>query len=198
MHGLRTDAVRLGVGLVVASFGAVVAMSGLFGRPEAALLRVITAPGGGPGGALARTADLVAYLAVPVCVLVALWFGRRRLAGSFLAVGVATWAAVHLLVAPIVAAVTGGGGAAAVRYPSGGVALVAALATIGGREGGLPTRIGAWAGVAVIALMRLRGAADLPSSVVGAIGLGVAVAAGYRLLVEDSQRAPGGSRTRVT
>lgn len=196
MHGLRTDAVRLGVGLVVASFGAVVAMTGLFGRPEAALLRVVTTPSG-PGGALARTADLVAYLAVPACVLVSLWFGRRRLAGSFLGVGVATWATVHLLVAPIVAAVTGGDGAA-VRYPSGGVALVAALATIGGREGELPTRIGAWAGVAVIALMRLRAAADLPSGVVGAIGLGVAVAAGYRLLVEDAQRAPGGSRTSVT
>lgn len=129
--------------------------------------------------------------AVPTTAVLALTFGRGRLAKRLVLAGVAAW-----ILARLVKLTTGrkrpedhidavkvrGKRWTGLGFPSGHSAVAAALASVAGPDLGPYTRLGAWLLVGIVATARMYVGAHLPLDTVGGIALGIAAGNTIRLL----------------
>jgi uncharacterized membrane protein YbhN (UPF0104 family)/membrane-associated phospholipid phosphatase len=190
------DVLRVLVGGLVVTAGALAAHHGHVFAFDSNLFRLVNQLPGALGGPLLVVMQLGAVAAVPAIAAVALAAHRPRLARDLALSGGLAWVLarlvkdvvgearpVALLQGVVVRAVSTGLG-----YPSGHVAVAAALATAAGPWLPRPARRAAWWGVWLVALGRMYAGAHLPLDVVGGAALGWAVGAVTHLALG----APGG------
>ncbi|HEX7146203.1 MAG TPA: phosphatase PAP2 family protein, partial [Actinomycetota bacterium] len=190
------DVLRVLIGGLVVAAGALAAHRGHVFAFDANLFRLVNQLPEVLGRPLLVVMQLGAVAAVPVMAVVALVARRPRLARDLALAGGLAWALakvvkdmvgearpVALLNGVVERAVSTGLG-----YPSGHVAVVAAMATAAGPWLPRPARRAAWWAVWLVALGRMYAGAHLPLDVVGGAALGWAVAAAVHLTVG----APGG------
>jgi uncharacterized membrane protein YbhN (UPF0104 family)/membrane-associated phospholipid phosphatase/tRNA A-37 threonylcarbamoyl transferase component Bud32 len=140
--------------------------------------------------------QLGAVAAVPVVAALALAARRPRLARDLALAGGLAWVLARVVKdvvgrarpAALLEAVIQRTPATGLGYPSGHVAVAAALATAAGPWLPRPARRATWWVVALVALGRMYAGTHLPLDVVGGAALGWAVAAAVHLAVG----APGG------
>ncbi|HEX2234923.1 MAG TPA: phosphatase PAP2 family protein [Actinomycetota bacterium] len=125
-------------------------------------------------------------VAIPVAAILALVRGRRRLTFDLLVAGTGAYLLVKLVKTIVVRARPGaildrvvlhGAPAEGSGYPSGHVALAAALATAASPYLSTRGRIAAWSIVGIVMVARIYVGAHLPLDAVGGAGLGVALGA---------------------
>ena len=190
------DVLRVLVGGLVVAAGALAAHQGHVFALDANLFRLVNQLPDALGRPLLAAVQLGAVAAVPVMAAVALAVRRPRLAGDLALSGTLAWVLakvvegvvgrarpVVLLQGVVERTVDTGLG-----YPSGHVAVAAALATAAGPWLPRPARRATWWAVGLVALGRMYAGAHLPLDVVGGAALGWAVAAAIHLVVG----APGG------
>jgi glycosyltransferase 2 family protein len=190
------DVLRVLVGGLVVAAGALAAHRGHVFAFDANLFRLVNQLPDALGRPLLAVMQLGAVAAVPVMAAVALAARRPRLARDLALSGGLAWVLakvvkdvvgearpVALLNGVVVRAVDSGLG-----YPSGHVAVAAAMATAAGPWLPRPARRAAWWMVWLVALGRMYAGAHLPLDVVGGAALGWAVAAAAHLVLG----APGG------
>jgi glycosyltransferase 2 family protein len=190
------DVLRVLVGGLVVTAGAMAARSGHVFALDANLFRLVNQLPEALGRPLLVVMQLGALAAVPAVAALALAARRPRLARDLALSGGLAWVLaravkdlvgrarpVELLGGVVERAVNTGLG-----YPSGHVAVAAALATAAGPWLPRPARRAAWWVVWLVALGRMYAGAHLPLDVVGGAALGWAVAAAVHLAVG----APGG------
>jgi len=193
------DVLRVLVGGLVVAAGALAAYHGHVFAFDANLFRLVNQLPDGLGRPLLVVMQLGAVAAVPVMAAVALAARRPRLARDLALSGGLAWVLakvvkglvgrarpVALLQGVVERALNTGLG-----YPSGHVAVAAALATAAGPWLPRPARRAVWGVVWLVALGRMYAGAHLPLDVVGGAALGWAVAAATHLAVG----APGGVPT---
>ena len=193
------DVLRVLVGSLVVAAGALAAYHGHVFAFDANLFRLVNQLPGALGRPLLLVMQLGAVAAVPVAAAVALAARRPRLARDLALSGGLAWVLakvvkglvgrarpVALLQGVVERALNTGLG-----YPSGHVAVAAALATAAGPWLPRPARRAVWWVVWLVALGRMYAGAHLPLDVVGGAALGWAVAAATHLAVG----APGGLPT---
>jgi len=193
------DVLRVLVGGLVAAAGALAAYHGHVFALEANLFRLVNQLPNALGGPLLVVMQLGALAAVPVAAAVALAARRPRLARDLALSGGLAWVLAKAVKAVVdrarpVALVHGVVERAVntgLGYPSGHVAVAAALATAAGPWLPRPARRATWWMVWLVALGRMYAGAHLPLDVVGGAALGWAVAAAAHLAVG----APGGLPT---
>jgi glycosyltransferase 2 family protein len=190
------DVLRVLVGGLVVAAGALAAHRGHVFAFDANLFRLVNQLPDALGRPLLVMMQLGAVAAVPVMAAVALAGRRPRLARDLALSGGLAWALarvvkdlvgrerpVALLHGVVERAVATGLG-----YPSGHVAVAAAMATAAGPWLPRPARRAAWWVVWLVALGRMYAGAHLPLDVVGGAALGWAVGAATHLALG----APGG------
>jgi glycosyltransferase 2 family protein len=193
------DVLRVLVGGLVVVAGGLAARRGHVFAFDANLFRLVNQLPDGLGRPLLVVMQLGAVVAVPAAAAVALAARRPRLARDLALSGGLAWVLaklvkdlvgearpVALLHGVVVRAVNTGLG-----YPSGHVAVAAALATAAGPWLPRPARRATWWVVWLVALGRLYAGVHLPLDVVGGAALGWAVAAAAHLVLG----APGGLST---
>jgi uncharacterized membrane protein YbhN (UPF0104 family)/membrane-associated phospholipid phosphatase len=190
------DVLRVLVGGLVVAAGALAAHRGHVFAFDANLFRLVNQLPDALGRPLLAMMQLGAVAAVPVMAAVALAARRPRLARDLALSGGLAWALarvvkdlvgrerpVALLHGVVERAVATGLG-----YPSGHVAVAAAMATAAGPWLPRPARRVAWWAVWLVALGRMYAGAHLPLDVVGGAALGWTVGAATHLALG----APGG------
>jgi uncharacterized membrane protein YbhN (UPF0104 family)/membrane-associated phospholipid phosphatase len=190
------DVLRVLVGGLVVVAGGMAARHGHVFAFDANLFRLVNDLPDGLGGPLLVVMQLGAVAAVPVVAAVALAARRPRLARDLALSGGLAWVLaklakdlvgearpVALLNGVVERAVDTGLG-----YPSGHVAVAAAMATAAGPWLPRPARRATWWVVWLVALGRLYAGVHLPLDVVGGAALGWAVGATTHLVLG----APGG------
>jgi glycosyltransferase 2 family protein len=193
------DVLRVLVGGLVVAAGALAAHHGHVFAFDANLFRLVNELPDGLGRPLLVVMQLGALAAVPVMAAVALAARRPRLARDLALSGGLAWVLAKLVKGMVgrarpVALVQGVVERAlntGLGYPSGHVAVAAALATAAGPWLPRPARRATWWVVWLVALGRMYAGAHLPLDVVGGAALGWAVAAATHLAVG----APGGLPT---
>ena len=193
------DVLRVLVGSLVVAAGALAAYHGHVFAFDANLFRLVNQLPDGLGRPLLAVMQLGSVVAVPVMAAVALTARRPRLARDLALSGGLAW-----VLAKVVKGVVGRARPVALLqgvveralntglgYPSGHVAVAAALATAAGPWLPRPARRAVWWVVWLVALGRMYAGAHLPLDVVGGAALGWAVAAATHLAVG----APGGLPT---
>ena len=193
------DVLRVLAGGLVVAAGALAAHYGHVFAFDANLFRLVNQLPDGPGRPLLVVMQLGSLAAVPVMAAVALAARRPRLARDLALSGGLAW-----VLAKVVKGLVGRGRPVALLqgvvervldtglgYPSGHVAVAAALATAAGPWLPRPARRAAWWMVWLVAIGRMYAGAHLPLDVVGGAALGWAVAAATHLAVG----APGGLPT---
>jgi glycosyltransferase 2 family protein len=190
------DVLRVLIGGLVVAAGGMAARHGHVFAFDANLFRLVNQLPTTLGGPLLVVMQLGAVAAIPLAAAVALLARRPRLARDLALSGGLAWVLaklvkdlvgearpIALLHGVIVRGVDTGLG-----YPSGHVAVAAALATAAGPWLPRPARRGAWWVVWLVALGRMYDGAHLPLDVLGGAALGWAVAAAAHLALG----APGG------
>jgi uncharacterized membrane protein YbhN (UPF0104 family)/membrane-associated phospholipid phosphatase len=190
------DVLRVLAGGLVGVAGGLAAHRGHVFAFDANLFRLVNQLPDALGRPLLAVMQLGALAAVPVAATVALAARRPRLARDLALSGGLAWLVarlvkdlvgearpVALLDGVVVRAVDTGLG-----YPSGHVAVAAALATAAGPWLPRPARRATWWVVWLVAVGRLYAGVHLPLDVVGGAALGWAVAAAVHLVLG----APGG------
>jgi undecaprenyl-diphosphatase len=193
------DVLRVLVGGLVVAAGGMAAHHGHVFAFDANLFRLVNELPDALGRPLLVAMQLGAVAAVPVAAAVALAVRRPRLARDLALSGGLAW-----VLAKLVKDVVGRARPVALLhgvvertvdtglgYPSGHVAVAAALATAAGPWLPRPVRGATWWVVGLVALGRMYAGAHLPLDVVGGAALGWAVAAAAHLAVG----APGGRPT---
>jgi glycosyltransferase 2 family protein len=183
------DAVRVVVGAAVFAGGSVAARQGVT-RLETDVFRLVNDLPGALALPLNAVMQLGSLAAVPAATVAALVARRPRLARDLGTAG----AAAYLLakVAKVVvararpaelvgAAVLRGASNTGLGFPSGHVAVAAALATAAGPHVGRGARRALWLAVALVGVARIYVGAHLPIDVVGGAALGWAVGAALHL-----------------
>ncbi len=183
------DVVRVAVGAAILAGASVVARHGL-GGVESDLFRLINDLPGALALPLIAVMQVGSFVAVPAAAVVALVGRRPRLARDL-----GTAGTVAYLLAKVVKVLVVRGrpaellGAAILRiapvtglgFPSGHVAVAAALATAAGPHLGRRARRGLWGLVAVVGVSRVYVGAHLPVDAVGGAALGWVVGAALHL-----------------
>jgi glycosyltransferase 2 family protein len=190
------DVLRVLVGGLVVAAGGMAARRGHVFAFDANLFRLVNELPGALGRPLLAVMELGAAAAVPVVAAVALAARRPRLARDLALSGGLAWAMAKLVKdlvgeARPVALLNGvvvRGLDTGLGYPSGHVAVAAALATAAGPWLPRPARRVTWWAVWLVALGRMYAGAHLPLDVAGGAALGWAVAAAVHL----AMGAPGG------
>jgi glycosyltransferase 2 family protein len=190
------DVLRVLVGVLVVTAGALAARHGHVFAFDANLFRLVNQLPDALGRPLLAAMQLGALAAVPAIAAVALAARRPRLARDLALSGGLAWVAAKLVKVVVgrarpVALIDGVVERAVntgLGYPSGHVAVAAALATAAGPWLPRPARRAAWWVVWLVALGRMYAGAHLPLDVLGGAALGWAVAAAIHLAVG----APGG------
>jgi glycosyltransferase 2 family protein len=190
------DVLRVLLGSLVAAAGALAAHRGHVFAFDANLFRLVNQLPDLLGQPLLVVMQLGVVGAIPVVAAVTLAARRPRLARDLALSGGLAWVLAKvvkdmvgearplaLLQGVVVRAVHTGLG-----YPSGHVAVAAALATAAGPWLPRPARRAAWWAVWLVALGRMYAGAHLPLDVVGGAALGWAAAAAVHLVLG----APGG------
>jgi undecaprenyl-diphosphatase len=193
------DVLRVLAGSVVVAVGGMAAHRGRVFAFEANLFRLVNQLPDAVGRPLLVVMQLGALAAVPAVAAVALAARRPRLARDLALSGALAWVLAKLVKALVgearpVALLDGvvvRGFDTGLGYPSGHVAVAAALATAAGPWLPRPARRAAWWVVWLVALGRLYAGVHLPLDVLGGAALGWAVAAGVHLALG----APGGLPT---
>jgi undecaprenyl-diphosphatase len=185
------DIVRVVVGLTVLALGALAANRGRVGTLEKDIFRVVNDLPDGVAFLLETVMQAGAFPAIVVAATVALIARRPRAARDLAVSGVAGWL-VAIGMKRLVAegrpaellsdVVLRGAPAHGFGFPSGHVAVAAALATAAGPHLPRPARRAAWAVVVLVAIGRMYVGAHLPIDVVGGAALGWAAGALVHLL----------------
>jgi undecaprenyl-diphosphatase len=180
------DVVRVAVGLVVVTLGAFAANRGRVGTLEKDIFRLVNDLPDGVSPLLETIMQAGALGAVGVAAVVALLLRRPRMARDLAVSGLAAWI-LAIGLKQVVAegrpaqllndVLLRGAPAEGFGYPSGHVAVAAALATAAGPHLPRPARRAAWVIVAMVAVGRMYVGAHLPMDVVGGAALGWAVGA---------------------
>ena len=185
------DVVRVVVGLTVLALGGLAANRGRVGTLEKDIFRVVNDLPEGMSFLFKSVMQLGAFPAIVIVSLVALAARRPRAARDLAVSGVGAWLAaigVKRLVAEgrpadlLKDVVLRGAPAHGFGFPSGHVAVAAALATAAGPHLPRPTRRAAWTLVALVALGRMYVGAHLPIDVLGGAALGWALGAAVDLV----------------
>jgi undecaprenyl-diphosphatase len=171
---------------------------------DANLFRLVNQLPGAVGRPLLVVMQLGALAAVLVAAAVALAARRPRLAGDLALSGSLAWALARLVKGLVggarpVALLDGvvvRGFDTGLGYPSGHVAVAAALATAAGPWLPRPARRAAWWVAWLVALGRVYAGAHLPLDVLGGAALGWAVAAAVHLALGAPGGLPTGSAVR--
>ena len=183
------DVIRVVAGAAIFGGGTVVARRGL-DRFETDLFRVVNDLPDVLAPVLVAVMQLGSFVTVPVAAVVALVGRRPRLARDVGAAGT-----VAYLLAKVAKVLIGrerpaellgavflrGAADSGLGFPSGHVAVAAALATAAGPHLGRRTRRGLWGLVALVGVARVYVGAHLPVDVVGGAALGWVVGAGLHL-----------------
>jgi uncharacterized membrane protein YbhN (UPF0104 family)/membrane-associated phospholipid phosphatase/tRNA A-37 threonylcarbamoyl transferase component Bud32 len=193
------DVLRVLAGSVVVAAGGMAAHRGHVFAFEANLFRLVNQLPDAVGRPLLVVMQLGALAAVPAVAAVALAARRPRLARDLALSGALAWVLAKLVKGLVgearpVALLDGvvvRGFDTGLGYPSGHVAVAAALATAAGPWLPRPARRAAWWVVCLVALGRMYAGVHLPLDVLGGAALGWAVAAGVHLALG----APGGLPT---
>jgi uncharacterized membrane protein YbhN (UPF0104 family)/membrane-associated phospholipid phosphatase/tRNA A-37 threonylcarbamoyl transferase component Bud32 len=193
------DVLRVLVGGLVVTAGGMAARHGHVFAFDANLFRLVNELPDTLGRPLLVAMQLGAVAAVPVAAAVALAVRRPSMARDLALSGGLAW-----VLAKLIKGVVGRARPVALLhgvvertvdtglgYPSGHVAVAAALATAAGPWLPRPARRATWWVVWLVALGRMYAGAHLPLDVVGGAALGWAVAAAAHLVVG----APGGRPT---
>ena len=185
------DVVRVVVGLTVLALGALAANRGRVGTLEKDVFRLVNDLPDGVAFLLETAMQAGAFPAIVVAAIFALVARRPRAARDLAISGMAAWLlAIGLkrLVAEgrpaqlLSDVVLRGAPAEGFGFPSGHVAVAAALATAAGPHLPRPARRAAWVLVALVGIGRMYVGAHLPIDVVGGAALGWAVGALVHLL----------------
>jgi glycosyltransferase 2 family protein len=190
------DVLRVLVGGLVVAAGAMAAHHGHVFAFDANLFRLVNQLPDALGRPLLAVMQLGAVAAVPVVAAVALAARRPRLARDLALSGGLAWVLARMVKdvvgrarpVALIQGVVERGLDTGLGYPSGHVAVAAALATAAGPWLPRPARRAAWWVVWLVALGRMYAGAHLPLDVVGGAALGWAVGAATHLAVG----APGG------
>jgi undecaprenyl-diphosphatase len=190
---------RVLVGSLVVTAGALAARHGHVFAFDADLFRLVNQLPGALGGPLLVVMQLGALAAVPALAAVALAGRRPRLARDLVLSGGLAWVLARVVKdlvgrarpAALIDGVVERAVNTGLGYPSGHVAVAAALATAAGPWLPRPARRVAWWVVGLVALGRMYAGAHLPLDVVGGAALGWAVGAAIHLALG----APGGLPT---
>ena len=193
------DVLRVLAGTVVVAAGGMAAHRGHVFASEANLFRLVNQLPDAVGRPLLVVMQLGALAAVPALAGLALAARRPRLARDLALSGALAWVLAKLVKGLVgearpVALLDGvvvRGFDTGLGYPSGHVAVAAALATAAGPWLPRPARRVAWWAVWVVALGRMYAGVHLPLDVLGGAALGWAVAAAVHLALG----APGGLPT---
>jgi uncharacterized membrane protein YbhN (UPF0104 family)/membrane-associated phospholipid phosphatase/tRNA A-37 threonylcarbamoyl transferase component Bud32 len=193
------DVLRVLAGSVVVAAGGMAAASGHVFAFDGDLFRLVNHLPAAVGRPLLVVMQLGTLAAVPAVAAVALAARRPRLAGNLALSGGLAWALARLVKglvgearpAALLDGVVVRGVDTGLGYPSGHVAVAAALATAAGPWLPRPARRAAWWAVWLVGLGRMYAGAHLPLDVLGGAALGWAVAAAVHLAVG----APGGLPT---
>jgi glycosyltransferase 2 family protein len=190
------DVLRVLVGGLVVTAGALAARHGHVFAFDANLFRLVNQLPDALGRPLLAVMQLGAVAAVPAIAAVALAARRSRLARDLALSGGLAWVLARVVKdlvgrarpAALIDGVVERAVNTGLGYPSGHVAVAAALATAAGPWLPRPARRATWWVVWLVALGRMYAGAHLPLDVVGGAALGWAVAAAMHLAVG----APGG------
>jgi uncharacterized membrane protein YbhN (UPF0104 family)/membrane-associated phospholipid phosphatase/tRNA A-37 threonylcarbamoyl transferase component Bud32 len=190
------DVLRVVVGSLVVAAGGLAARHGHVFAFDANLFRLVNQLPDALGRPLLVVMQLGALGAVPVVAAVALAARRPRLARDLALSGGLAWALAKLVKGLVGRARPVGllngvvvrGLDIGLGYPSGHVAVAAALATAAGPWLPRPARRATWWVVWLVALGRMYAGVHLPLDVIGGAALGWAVAGAIHLAVG----APGG------
>jgi undecaprenyl-diphosphatase len=196
----RSDAIVLATGLAVFMGCAVIARSGTVGAAERAVFEAIN----GLPDAIEPVAFGVQFLGIllvgPLVALVALLFGRPRLALAAVLVTVLKLAAERLVWRTVArsrpgitepdAIIRGDTPAAGASFVSGHVVLLTGLAVVVAPYLPARWRIAPWIVVAVVAFARIYLGAHNPLDVLGGLGLGLAIGSIVNLLLGVPRTAP--------
>jgi len=190
------DIVRVVVGFTVLALGALAANRGRVGTLEKDIFRVVNDLPNGVSFLLKTVMQAGAFPSIIVFTVIALIMRRPRMARDLAVAGVAAWL-LAIFVKRLVAegrpadllqdVVLRGAPAHGFGFPSGHVAVAAALATAAGPHLPRPARRATWGVVALVAIGRMYVGAHLPIDVIGGAALGWAVGA----LVHLAFGAPG-------
>ena len=185
------DIVRVVVGITVLALGGLAANRGRVGTLEKDIFRVVNDLPNGVSFLLKTVMQAGAFPSIIVFTAIALVVRRPRMARDLAVAGVSAWLlaiGVKRLVAEgrpadlLQDVVLRGAPAHGFGFPSGHVAVAAALATAAGPHLPRPVRRATWAVVALVAIGRMYVGAHLPIDVIGGAGLGWAVGALVHLL----------------
>jgi uncharacterized membrane protein YbhN (UPF0104 family)/membrane-associated phospholipid phosphatase len=199
------DLVRVVLGAATFLAALAVVRSRRVGRLEADLFRLVNdLPHALDGVRVAMQAGSLA--AVPVAAVVALFARRPRMARDLAAAGSTAWLLAKgakdlvgrgrpgsLLDGVVLRGVEATG----LGFPSGHVAVAAALATAAGPHLGRRSRRATWAMVGVVALARMFVGAHLPVDALGGAALGWMVGAAFHLLWGAPGGAPSAAAVRA-
>jgi uncharacterized membrane protein YbhN (UPF0104 family)/tRNA A-37 threonylcarbamoyl transferase component Bud32/membrane-associated phospholipid phosphatase len=202
LSGLRhvrrhpADLLRMLVGSMIVVASGMAAQRGHVFTFDANLFRLVNGLPAALGRPLLVVMQLGALAAVPVAAVLALAARRPRLARDLAVSGTLTWVLTRLIKAlvgevrpvALLHGVTEHGIATGLGYPSGQVAVAAALAAAAGPWLPRPARRVAWWAVWLVGFGRLYAGLNLPLDVAGGAALGWAVAAAVHLALG----APGG------
>jgi len=186
------DILRVVVGITVLALGALAANRGRVGTLEKDIFRVVNDLPDGVSFLLKTIMQAGAFPAIIVATAVALLARRPRMARDLAISGVGAWLGA-IAVKRIVAegrpadllhdVVLRGAPAHGFGFPSGHVAVAAALATAAGPHLPRAARRAAWVLVALVAVGRMYVGAHLPIDVIGGAALGWALGALVHLLL---------------
>jgi glycosyltransferase 2 family protein len=198
------DVLRVLAGSVVVVVGGMAARSGHVFAFDANLFRLVNQLPDAVGRPLLVAMQLGTLAAVPVVAAVALAARRPRLARDLALSGGLAWTLAKLVKSLVgearpVALLDGvvvRGFDTGLGYPSGHVAVAAALATAAGPWLPRPARRAAWWVVWLVALGRMYAGVHLPLDVLGGAALGWAVAAAVHLALGAPGSLPTASAIR--
>lgn len=185
------DLLRVLLGIFTLVPSGIAARGGYPGRFEENLFRLINDLPAMLAAPLGVVMQLGSIAVVPLVSSAALLFGRVRMAVDMAVSGSLAWVFARLLKDLIARARPGGvlhevlirgPAATGLGFPSGHVAVAAALATAAAPYLPRPARRAAWAAVGFVALARVYVGAHLPVDVLGGAALGWTLGAGLHLL----------------
>jgi uncharacterized protein (TIRG00374 family) len=193
------DLLRVLLGIFTLVPSGMVARGGHPGRFEENLFRLINDLPGMLAAPLGAIMQLGSIAVVPLVSGAALLFGRVRMAVDIAVSGSLAWVLARLL-KDLVARGRPGGvldevlirgpAASGLGFPSGHVAVAAALATAAAPYLPRSARRAAWVTVGLVALARVYVGAHLPVDVLGGAALGWAVGGGLHLLFGAPEARP--------
>ncbi len=193
MRALRHpgDLLRVALGAAALLTTLAVVRSRREGRLEADVFRLVNDLPHALDAPLRAAMQAGTFAVVPVAATAALLARRPRLARDLAAAGSTAWLLARLVKhlvgrgrpgSLLDGVVLGGVEAMGLGFPSGHVAVAAALATAAGPHLGRRGRRAAWAMVGAVAVARVYVGAHLPVDALGGAALGWMVGAGFHLL----------------